>query len=147
MVAYIFVSATGHCSYLTWASSCMRNPIQIQIQKPGVGNPHVELLSEIPRIYSRITMDYYGLLCCEVWMSIQTLSKAPRISGASSLRALPVRTWSLDRLCVDGCDDLTWNFCLIPSEDPTHVIQVRAKRTDILTPSSLTCCSERQSRL
>lgn len=84
----------------------------------------------------------HGLLCCEVWISILTLLKAPRISGASSLMALPARTWSLGQtVCwwmwgLD-CENL---LCLIPSEDPMHVIQVRAKRTDLLVPSSLTCC-------
>lgn len=55
VVAYKFVSATGHCSYLTWAYSCMRNP-----NPNRVGNPHVELLSEMSRIEKQDYMDYYA---------------------------------------------------------------------------------------
>ena len=85
VVAYKFVSATGHCSYLTWAYSCMRNP-----------NPNRKPTCRTAiRNVTNWKAGLHGLLCCEVWISILTLSKAPRISGASSLMALPVRTWSL----------------------------------------------------
>ena len=85
VVAYKFVSATGHCSYLTWAYSCRRNP-----------NPNRKSTCRTAiRNVTNLHQDYMNYYAAKFGISILTLSKAPRISGASSLMALPARTWSL----------------------------------------------------